>query len=83
MHSPSSSLSFSLSPQYPFMFGFALATCWCVLVCISRIYMGMHSIMVILHYFTHLWWYLPFTLISARLSPTQLVESGLFTACSY
>ncbi|CDQ56161.1 unnamed protein product [Oncorhynchus mykiss] len=31
--------------EYPFMFGFTLAMCWCVLVCISRIYMGMHSIL--------------------------------------
>ncbi|KAK6307320.1 hypothetical protein J4Q44_G00224680 [Coregonus suidteri] len=31
--------------EYPFMFGLTLAMCWCVLVCISRIYMGMHSIL--------------------------------------
>ncbi|NXR38063.1 SGPP1 phosphatase, partial [Zosterops hypoxanthus] len=31
--------------QYPFMFGLILAFCWCSLVCCSRIYMGMHSIL--------------------------------------
>ncbi|XP_010877112.1 sphingosine-1-phosphate phosphatase 1 [Esox lucius] len=31
--------------EYPFMFGFFLAMCWCLLVCVSRIYMGMHSIL--------------------------------------
>ncbi|XP_041132553.1 sphingosine-1-phosphate phosphatase 1-like [Polyodon spathula] len=31
--------------EYPFMFGLLLALCWCSLVCTSRIYMGMHSIL--------------------------------------
>ncbi|XP_009583283.1 PREDICTED: sphingosine-1-phosphate phosphatase 1, partial [Fulmarus glacialis] len=31
--------------QYPLMFGLILAFCWCSLVCCSRIYMGMHSIL--------------------------------------
>ncbi|XP_039597260.1 sphingosine-1-phosphate phosphatase 1 [Polypterus senegalus] len=31
--------------QYPFIFGLLLALCWCFLVCTSRIYMGMHSIL--------------------------------------
>ncbi|XP_010582489.1 PREDICTED: sphingosine-1-phosphate phosphatase 1 [Haliaeetus leucocephalus] len=31
--------------QYPLMFGLILAFCWCALVCCSRIYMGMHSIL--------------------------------------
>lgn len=34
------------SYQYPLMFGLILAFCWCSLVCCSRIYMGMHSILV-------------------------------------
>ncbi|XP_056250307.1 sphingosine-1-phosphate phosphatase 1-like [Seriola aureovittata] len=31
--------------EYPFTLGFSLALCWCLLVCISRIYMGMHSVL--------------------------------------
>ncbi|KAG7466258.1 hypothetical protein MATL_G00162970 [Megalops atlanticus] len=31
--------------EYPFVLGLVLAFSWCVLVCMSRIYMGMHSIL--------------------------------------
>ncbi|KAM9293939.1 sphingosine-1-phosphate phosphatase 1 [Gastrophryne carolinensis] len=31
--------------QYPFVFGLLLAVAWCSLVCLSRVYMGMHSIL--------------------------------------
>ncbi|XP_044021904.1 sphingosine-1-phosphate phosphatase 1 [Siniperca chuatsi] len=31
--------------EYPFTLGLSLALCWCLLVCVSRIYMGMHSIL--------------------------------------
>ncbi|XP_076002751.1 sphingosine-1-phosphate phosphatase 1-like [Genypterus blacodes] len=31
--------------EYPFTLGFSLALCWCLLVCLSRLYMGMHSIL--------------------------------------
>ncbi|KAM7403754.1 hypothetical protein PAMA_004268 [Pampus argenteus] len=31
--------------EYPFILGFSLALCWCLLVCVSRIYMGMHSVL--------------------------------------
>ncbi|XP_026157970.1 sphingosine-1-phosphate phosphatase 1 [Mastacembelus armatus] len=31
--------------EYPFTLGFSLALCWCLLVCLSRIYMGMHSVL--------------------------------------
>ncbi|TKS86147.1 Sphingosine-1-phosphate phosphatase 1 [Collichthys lucidus] len=31
--------------EYPFSLGFSLALCWCLVVCVSRIYMGMHSIL--------------------------------------
>ncbi|XP_029282717.1 sphingosine-1-phosphate phosphatase 1-like [Cottoperca gobio] len=31
--------------EYPFSLGFILALCWCLLVCVSRIYMGMHSVL--------------------------------------
>nr|XP_056707656.1 sphingosine-1-phosphate phosphatase 1 [Euleptes europaea] len=31
--------------QYPVLYGLVLAACWCLLVCCSRIYMGMHSIL--------------------------------------
>uniref|UniRef100_A0A3Q2Y0P7 Sphingosine-1-phosphate phosphatase 1 n=1 Tax=Hippocampus comes TaxID=109280 RepID=A0A3Q2Y0P7_HIPCM len=32
--------------QYPFLFGLCVALCWSVLVCVSRVYMGMHSVLV-------------------------------------
>uniref|UniRef100_A0A4W3GVZ0 Sphingosine-1-phosphate phosphatase 1 n=1 Tax=Callorhinchus milii TaxID=7868 RepID=A0A4W3GVZ0_CALMI len=31
--------------EYPYAFGLLLASCWCILVCLSRLYMGMHSIL--------------------------------------
>uniref|UniRef100_A0A3P9HHR5 Sphingosine-1-phosphate phosphatase 1 n=1 Tax=Oryzias latipes TaxID=8090 RepID=A0A3P9HHR5_ORYLA len=31
--------------EYPSSLGFGLALCWCLLVCSSRIYMGMHSVL--------------------------------------
>ncbi|XP_020665452.3 sphingosine-1-phosphate phosphatase 1 [Pogona vitticeps] len=31
--------------QYPLIYGLILIVCWCSLVCCSRIYMGMHSIL--------------------------------------
>ncbi|XP_028251624.1 sphingosine-1-phosphate phosphatase 1-like [Parambassis ranga] len=31
--------------EYPVTLGFSLALCWCLLVCSSRIYMGMHSVL--------------------------------------
>ncbi|XP_072314153.1 sphingosine-1-phosphate phosphatase 1-like [Eucyclogobius newberryi] len=31
--------------EYPFAVGFSVALSWCVLVCVSRIYMGMHSLL--------------------------------------
>ncbi|RVE56923.1 hypothetical protein OJAV_G00211180 [Oryzias javanicus] len=31
--------------EYPSSLGFSLALCWCLLVCSSRIYMGMHSVL--------------------------------------
>lgn len=31
--------------EYPFALGFSLALCWCLVVCVSRIYMGMHSVL--------------------------------------
>uniref|UniRef100_H3BDE1 Sphingosine-1-phosphate phosphatase 1 n=1 Tax=Latimeria chalumnae TaxID=7897 RepID=H3BDE1_LATCH len=34
--------------EYPFMLGLLLALCWSSLVCLSRIYMGMHSILDII-----------------------------------
>ena len=32
--------------QYPFMLGVFIAVTWCLLVCLSRIYLGMHNILV-------------------------------------
>ncbi|XP_072218012.1 sphingosine-1-phosphate phosphatase 1 [Leuresthes tenuis] len=34
--------------QYPFLFGFCVALGWSVLVCVSRVYMGMHSILEVI-----------------------------------
>ncbi|XP_056150728.1 sphingosine-1-phosphate phosphatase 1-like [Lampris incognitus] len=34
--------------QYPFVLGFSVALCWSVLVCVSRVYMGMHSILEVI-----------------------------------
>ncbi|XP_039175453.1 sphingosine-1-phosphate phosphatase 1 [Crotalus tigris] len=31
--------------QYPFMYGLILTICWSSLVCFSRVYMGMHSVL--------------------------------------
>ncbi|XP_053290712.1 sphingosine-1-phosphate phosphatase 1 [Pleuronectes platessa] len=31
--------------EYPLPLGLGLALCWCLLVCVSRIYMGMHSVL--------------------------------------
>lgn len=32
--------------QYTFFFGLCVALCWSLLVCVSRVYMGMHSVLV-------------------------------------
>ncbi|XP_071399839.1 sphingosine-1-phosphate phosphatase 1-like [Centroberyx affinis] len=34
--------------QYSFQFGLCVAVCWSVLVCVSRVYMGMHSILEVI-----------------------------------
>lgn len=34
--------------EYPFMFGLSVALSWCILVCVSRIYMGMHSVLEVI-----------------------------------
>ncbi|XP_061900499.1 sphingosine-1-phosphate phosphatase 1-like [Entelurus aequoreus] len=34
--------------QYPFLFGFGVALCWSILVCVSRVYMGMHSVLEVI-----------------------------------
>ncbi|CAN9507369.1 unnamed protein product [Ophioblennius macclurei] len=34
--------------QYSFLFGFCVALSWSVLVCVSRVYMGMHSILEVI-----------------------------------
>ncbi|XP_054474529.1 sphingosine-1-phosphate phosphatase 1-like [Anoplopoma fimbria] len=34
--------------QYPFLFGFGVALSWSILVCVSRVYMGMHSILEVI-----------------------------------
>lgn len=37
--------SFSFRPQYPSWIGLILALSWCALVCGSRLYLGMHSLL--------------------------------------
>ncbi|XP_035279976.1 sphingosine-1-phosphate phosphatase 1 [Anguilla anguilla] len=34
--------------QYPFVFGLGLALSWSILVCVSRVYMGMHSVLEVI-----------------------------------
>lgn len=34
--------------EYPFMFGLSVALSWSILVCVSRIYMGMHSVLEVI-----------------------------------
>ncbi|XP_028997898.1 sphingosine-1-phosphate phosphatase 1-like [Betta splendens] len=34
--------------QYPILFGFFVALSWSVLVCVSRVYMGMHSVLEVI-----------------------------------
>ncbi|XP_020503076.1 sphingosine-1-phosphate phosphatase 1 [Labrus bergylta] len=34
--------------QYPFLFGLSVALSWSILVCVSRVYMGMHSILEVI-----------------------------------
>lgn len=34
--------------EYPYVIGLLLASSWCILVCLSRLYMGMHSILDII-----------------------------------
>ncbi|XP_068199352.1 sphingosine-1-phosphate phosphatase 1 [Antennarius striatus] len=34
--------------EYPFLFGFLVALSWSVLVCVSRVYMGMHSVLEVI-----------------------------------
>lgn len=34
--------------QYPFLLGFCVALSWSVLVCVSRVYMGMHSVLEVI-----------------------------------
>ncbi|XP_049614085.1 sphingosine-1-phosphate phosphatase 1 [Syngnathus scovelli] len=34
--------------QYPFLLGLSVALCWSLLVCVSRVYMGMHSVLEVI-----------------------------------
>ncbi|XP_051909006.1 sphingosine-1-phosphate phosphatase 1-like [Hippocampus zosterae] len=34
--------------QYPFLLGLCVALCWSLLVCVSRVYMGMHSVLEVI-----------------------------------
>ncbi|KAJ0026882.1 hypothetical protein NQD34_017882 [Periophthalmus magnuspinnatus] len=34
--------------EYPFLFGLSVALSWSVLVCVSRVYMGMHSVLEVI-----------------------------------
>lgn len=46
---PFSFLYFTLHRyEYPVIVGILIATCWCVLVCCSRLYMGMHTVLDII-----------------------------------
>ncbi|XP_030578040.1 sphingosine-1-phosphate phosphatase 1-like [Archocentrus centrarchus] len=39
--------------QYPFLLGFCVALSWSVLVCVSRVYMGMHSVLEVISGFLY------------------------------
>lgn len=32
--------------QFPFAVGLAICSAWCILICLSRVYLGMHSVLV-------------------------------------
>ncbi|CAG9578089.1 unnamed protein product [Danaus chrysippus] len=43
---PFSVLLFTINRyQYPAHWGLLLAVCWCTLICVSRVYLGMHSVL--------------------------------------
>ncbi|OWR49229.1 sphingosine-1-phosphate phosphohydrolase [Danaus plexippus plexippus] len=43
---PFSVLLFTMNRyQYPVHWGLILAVCWCTLICVSRVYLGMHSVL--------------------------------------
>jgi sphingosine-1-phosphate phosphatase 1 len=35
-----------LPVQFPFVLGLVVCTIWCILICLSRLYLGMHSVLV-------------------------------------
>merc|ERR1719431_2370896 len=46
---PTSAVIFTMAKyQYPLMVGVSIASTWCILVCCSRMYLGMHSLADIL-----------------------------------
>ncbi|XP_028858695.1 sphingosine-1-phosphate phosphatase 1 [Denticeps clupeoides] len=39
--------------EYPFLIGLSMAFCWSLLVCLSRVYMGMHSVLEVISGFLY------------------------------
>lgn len=69
-----------LFSQYPFSLGFSLALCWCLLVCVSRIYMGMHSVLVSPHTDAHHGTRFQIYLLQCRLFDHESRDGG---KCAY
>ncbi|XP_053262355.1 sphingosine-1-phosphate phosphatase 1 [Podarcis raffonei] len=63
--------------QYPLAYGLVLAICWCSLVCFSRIYMGMHSILDVIAGFLY-----ALLILAVFLPLVDLVDSFNLT-CTY
>ncbi|CAK6972098.1 sphingosine-1-phosphate phosphatase 1 [Scomber scombrus] len=63
--------------EYPFTLGFSLALCWCLLVCVSRIYMGMHSVLDVIAGFLY-----SVLILSFFLPALDLID-GFNQTCSY
>ncbi|CAG03749.1 unnamed protein product, partial [Tetraodon nigroviridis] len=63
--------------EYPFLLGLGLALCWCLLVCVSRVYMGMHSVLDVMAGFLY-----SFLILLAFLPALDLLD-GFNLTCRY
>ncbi|XP_055386487.1 sphingosine-1-phosphate phosphatase 1-like [Condylostylus longicornis] len=79
--------------QYNFVFGIVIAVLWCTVVCLSRIYLGMHSVcdvvvgllltMVLMTVFVPLIDYADFFIISWKYSPLFLLFISIMIIVYY
>lgn len=63
--------------EYPFSVGFSLALCWCLVVCVSRVYMGMHSVLDVIAGFLYS------VLILLLILPALDLIDGFNLTCRY